>query len=156
MSKESKSKETDSTSKSPGRRRDLTIGAVDPDTGKSFEVILSHDRLHRVCSRSRGQIKEAKFLVPEILQKPTVIYEGLRKEEDHRYTKTEGWLCYSGVPSCAYAQNGSRIEPRPGEVFLVFVDDEKIVYLWYWCECDKDNPNIPVDADIRFRARKLG
>ena len=155
MSKEPKSKQTDSTSKSPGRRDYLTIRAVDPDTGKDSEVMLSYDRLHRVCSRSIGQTKEAKFLVPEILQKPKAIFKGLRKEEDQRYTKTEGWLCYCGVPSCAYARNGNRIEPRPNEVFLVFVDVEKIAYLWYWSECDESDPNIPTDSETRFRGRKL-
>ncbi len=154
MSKEPKSKQTDSTSKSPGRRDYLTIRAIDPDTGKDSEVILSYDRLHQVC-RSSGQIKEAKFLVPEILQKPKAIFEGLRKEEDQRYTKTEGWLCYCGVPSCAYTRNGIRIEPRPNEVFLVFVDVGKIAYLWYWYECDESDSNIPMDSETRFRKRKL-
>jgi len=155
MSKEPKSRQTDSTSKSQSRRDYLAIRAINPDTGKVSEVMLSYDRLHQVGSRSIGQTKEAKKLVPEILQKPKAIFEGLRKEEDQRYTKTEGWLCYCGVPSCAYVQNGNKIESRPNEVFLVFVDAEKVVYLWYWYECDNDDPNIPMDAELRFRRRTL-
>lgn len=50
MSKESKSKQTDSTSKSPDRRDYLTIRAIDPDTGEDSEVMLSYDRLRQVCS----------------------------------------------------------------------------------------------------------
>ena len=117
--------------------------------------MLSHDRLHRVCSRSIGQTKEAKFLVPEVLQKPKGIFEGLRKEEDQRYTKTEGWLCYCGIPSCAYARNGNKIEPRQNEVLLVFVDIEKVAYLWYWDACDDKDPNIPIDWEMRFKVRRL-
>jgi len=155
MSQEHNSKQDNSIRKSKSRRKCLSINSVDPDTGKYYEVMLSYERLHKVCSRSIGQTKEAKFLVPEILQKPKAKFEGLRKDEDERYTKTEGWRCYCGVPSCAYTRNGNRIETRPNEVFLVFVNVEKIVYLWYWYSSDENDPELSEDWETRFKQRRL-
>lgn len=138
-----------------GRRDYLKIRAIEPVHGKDCEVLISIDRVERVGRRSRGQTMEAAFIVPEILQNPKAIFEGVRREEDERGSNSPGWRCYSGIPSKGYVKSGKEVPPWPGEVFLVFVNAENVAYLWYWSECSKDDPNVPIDCETRFRERKL-
>ena len=82
------------------RRDYLTIRAVNPDDGKTCEVLISFDRMQAVGRRSMGHAKECGYIVPAILQKPTAIFEGLRRDEDDD-SKGVGWRCYCGIPENA-------------------------------------------------------
>lgn len=136
------------------RRRFITISAVNPEDGKTCEVLISHDRMQAVGRRSMGQAKECAFIVPMILQKPTAIFEGLRLDEDEdRYGY--GWRCYCGIPEQAFRIDGSSACPFPGQIYLVFVNDEGVAYNWRWEEADSDDPRLPVDHENRFRNRVL-
>ncbi len=87
-----------------------------------------------------------------ILQRPTAIFQGLRRDEDEDRTGA-GWRCYSGRPDKAFAADGTERRPYPGQVFLVFVNDEGVAYNWRWEKADPDNPDLPVDHAIRFKQR---
>jgi len=136
------------------RRERLVVSAVNPVDGTMMEVMVSYERLHAVASRSKGQIKEAAFVVPEILTRPAAIFEGLNREEDLD-NESDGWLCYSGVPTRAFNKDGLEISPWPAQVFLVFVNSEKMAYLWYWYACDEDDPCLPQGYQNRFDRRAL-
>ena len=43
----------------------------------------------------------------------------------------------------------------PGEVFMVFVTDERIIYGWYWHECDPQESHLPMDYENRFREKLI-
>ena len=63
--------------------------------------------------------------MPLTLQQPTAVFRGVREEGESR------WLCYVGLPPDAYNHRmGERLRPWLGQVFLVFVDDDRIVYHW--------------------------
>ena len=136
------------------RRERLAVQAVNPVDGKPFSVQISHAKLQAVRGRSIGQVLEAAYTVPEVLQSPSAVFKGLKREADDP-PQGENWLCYCGRPSHAYQADGKPREPWPGEVFLVFVSDELIVYNWYWVEVDPENANLPLDHSVRFRERVL-
>lgn len=148
-------KQSDGEAHRTSRREGFSVKAVEPDEGKECEVIISHRRLHNVSKRSRGQILECAQVVTEILQFPKAIFEGLKRNEDEAGSDVSGWRCYCGVPSCAYVEDGTKVPPWERETFLVFVNVEKVAYLWYWYKSDKNNPDIPVDYVERFDERKL-
>src|SRR5437763_539717 len=87
----------------------VSLRAVDPQTGKPAEVLISHRRMHAVARRSLGHAKECGILVPYTLQHPTAIFEGIRKEEDED-ERTPGWHCYCSKPSYSFSDDG---EERP-------------------------------------------
>jgi hypothetical protein len=41
------------------------------------------------------------------------------------------------------------------QFYLVFVDDENVVYNWRLEKADPDNPRLPVDHETRFKQRLL-
>lgn len=138
-----------------GTRRDyLTLEAVDPITGKMGSVSVSFERMQAVGRRSMGHAKECGFLVPEILQAPTAVFEGLRLDEDED-TRGVGWRCYCGIPTKAYHSDGSERRAYPGQVYLVFVNDEGVAYNWRWEKADSDNPRLPQNHAQRFRKQLL-
>ncbi len=136
------------------RRQYITISAVDPVTGKPCEVMLSYDRMQTVGRRSLGQARECGEIVPAILQRPAAIFEGLRQDEDED-RKGVGWRCYCGIPEHAFLRDGTAIRPYAGQVYLVFVNDERIAYNWRWEKADPDNPRLPIHYQQRFKSQVL-
>ncbi len=134
------------------RRSGLAIAAANPFGGGTWEVLISYDRLHAVARRSMGHAKECAYIVPEVLQNPTAIFEGLREEEDED-RRGVGWLCYCGVPSKAYHADGTPRAAYPLQVYLVFVNDERVAYNWRWEKADEDDPQLPRNYQTRFRKR---
>jgi hypothetical protein len=136
------------------RRDRLAVSAIDPVSGQRCEVHISQARILAVGRRSMGHVKECAFIVPHILQHPTAIFEGLRREEDED-PRGVGWRCYCGIPTCSYRTDGTEGNPYPGQVYLVFVNDEGVAYNWRWERADADDPRLPSGHPARFRRRLL-
>lgn len=97
-----------------------------------------------------GAAKELAYLVPLTLQQPTAVSCGVREEGESR------WLCYVGLPPDAYNdRTGEQLRPWLGQVFLVFVDGDRIVYNWRWDKADLGDLRLPVDLGRRFEERVL-
>ncbi len=136
------------------RRQGLRIEAINPQDGQRVEVQISYERMQAVARRGMGQAKECGFIVPEILQKPTAIFEGLTQDEDED-RRGFGWRCYCGIPSRAYHPDGTARAAYPDQVFLVFVNDEHVAYNWRWERSHPDDPRLPENHEIRFKKRLL-
>jgi hypothetical protein len=138
-----------------GTRRDrLAIRAINPVDGTDCEVYISYDRMQAVGKRSLGHAKECGYIVPAILQGPTAVFEGLTREEDED-RRGVGWRCYCGVPGQSYRADGTPGRPYPGQVYLVFVNEEGVAYNWRWERADPANPNLPEGHETRFKRRLL-
>lgn len=135
------------------RRQYITIAAAEPD-GTTCEVQISFDRMQTVGRRSLGHAKECALIVPMILQHPTAIFSGLRRDEDEDRTGF-GWRCYCGIPEHSCRPDGSEARPYPNQVYLVFVNDERVAYNWRWEQADPNDPTLPKDHNTRFRQRLL-
>lgn len=136
------------------RRNYLSLAAIDPDGGKFVEVLVSYDRMQAVGRRSMAHAKECGIIVPTVLQHPSAVFEGLRQDEDEDQNGV-GWRCYCGIPEVAYYSDGSERAPFPGQVYLVFVNDERVAYNWRWEKADGDHPELPKNYLQRFRKRIL-
>jgi hypothetical protein len=136
------------------RREFLLLDAVDPTDGKPCKVQVSHDRMMAVARRSLGQAKECGYILPLVLQKPTAIFEGLQSDDDED-RRGVGWRCYCGIPTAAYRADGTERSPYPGQVFLVFVNQEKVAYNWRWEQADPDDGEVPINHPERFKRRLL-
>lgn len=137
------------------RRKYLTIAAINPDDGKTYELLLSYEKIRRVGTRSIGQAKECGEIVHYALQHPIHIYEGLCRDEDENISECAGWRCYCCMPPHAYNKEGQKIPPWKNNVFLVFVNSDRVAYNWYWAKCDKDDPQRPEDYVVRFAKEVL-
>ena len=139
--------------KKDSRRHYLMLQAVNPD-GSACEFLISYDRMQTVAKRSLGHANECGRIVPKILQEPTAIFEGLTRDSDED-RRGVGWRCYCGVPEQAFHADGTPRLPYPGQVYLVFVNDEYVAYNWRWEKSDPDDPTLPVDHATRFKRRLL-
>jgi hypothetical protein len=48
-----------------------------------------------------------------------------------------------------------QLGPWPGQVFLVFVDDDGIIYNWRWEKADSQDLRLPENHGRRFEERLL-
>lgn len=140
--------------KEESRRKGLILQAVNPVDGTVCELQISFERMQTVARRSLGHAKECGYIVPMILQKPTAIFEGLRRDEDED-PRGIGWRCYCGIPERGYSSDGTPGRPYPNQVYLVFVNEEGVAYNWRWERADADNPTLPQNHDTRFKQRLL-
>lgn len=138
--------------KAQTRRSFLEIEALEPSSGRTETVLISYDRLQAVKKRGLGEILCAAKTVPEVLQCPTAVFEGLCSDEDEDY-RGVGWRCYCGIPKHDYSFEGHELSPRPKRVFLVFVNVERVAYNWRWEKCDETDDNLPINYQNRFKTR---
>ena len=80
-----------------------------------------------------------------------------KRAEGHarrREEAEEEWLCYAGTPETAYDHRRGDARPAwEGEVFLVFVNDDRIVYNWRWEKADSRYRDRPLNFEQRFTQR---
>jgi len=102
-----------------------------------------------VAAQGLGAAMELVDTVRWALLHPRAVFLGVRDLE--RDVSEDKWLCYVATPSHAYdRKTGEKRPPWPGEVFLVFVTEERVVYNWYWCESDGRKSHLPADYETRF------
>jgi len=107
-----------------------------------------------LAKRSKGQILDAAYVLPQVLVKPTAIYEGLCWDDDEE-RRGVGWRCYAGIPDCSYREDGTKQPPWAGDVFLAFVNSDGVIYNWRWEKSSPDDPTLPrTDDEIKPRFRK--
>lgn len=135
--------------KRKSRRGYSSIPAIDPNDGKPWEVMVSHAKMDLIASRGPMHAKELAWSVREVLSSPHAVFQGVREEGE------ETWLCYVGRPRHAFNKAGQAVPPYRGEVFLVFVTDERVVYNWRWEKCDPSDPKLPEGYAGRFVRRAL-
>ena len=136
--------------KAKTRRNYVSLKAIDPSDGKLADVLLSHRKIDQTGLKRWIHVKELAYIVPRILRKPDAIFQGLREEGE------DDWLCYVGTPDRSYrGEDGRHDVPWPDEVFLVFVNGDRVVYNWYWAKCDPDDRKLPIDYGTRLGRRAL-
>ena len=112
---------TSARTTSPGRP--LAVGG-------GVDGTLAQDGFWRL--RTYASVVKGENTVPAILHRPIAIFEGLRQDEDEDRGAGVGWRCYCEVPEVAYRPDGSRRPVYPGQVFLIFVNEECVAYNRRW------------------------
>ena len=136
------------------RRGYSSIDAIDPTDGGRWQVLLPDTKMDYVAAQGLGAAMELADTVRWALLHPRAVFRGVRDLE--RDVSEDKWLCYVATPSHAYDhKTGEKCPPWPGEVFLVFVTEEQVLYNWYWYACDGCDSHLPADYDVRFLEKVL-
>jgi hypothetical protein len=136
------------------RRMHILLDAFEPSTNGVCKVQISYRRMQAVAKRGIVQASECAFIVPAILLHPEAVFEGIRRDEDEdKHEGGAGWQCYCGIPASSYRTDGSAAPPYADEVYLVFINSERIAYNWRWEKCDPDDPRLPKEYAERFKRR---
>ncbi len=84
----------------------------------------------------------------QVLAKPRAVFSGVRDYE-------QGGYCYCGLPTAAYTNGGSKVPPRPGMIYCVYVDPRDWVYEWGWEVPDEIEVSLPEDYDAPERFERM-
>ena len=134
----------------PTPRDCYPVNAIDPTTGLARVVFVRVKKAQATARAGMGATRELAFTVPFALQNPTAIFRGVREEGESQ------WLCYCSVPADAYDfKTHNKRGAWPGQVFLVFVDDDGIVYNWRWEKAHPEDAKLPTDFENRFEQKVL-
>ena len=136
------------------RRGYSSLDAIDPNDGGMWQVLLKDGKMDYVASQGHGAAMELADTVRWTLLHPRALFRGVRELD--RDVAEDKWLCYVAVPGHAYDhKTGRKRAAWPGEVFMVFVTEERIIYNWYWYESDRNESHLPDDYENRFLERVL-
>ncbi len=101
--------------------------------------------------RARGiwQMVMAALFIPEILDRPTVTFQGLQRPELDR------GFCYAGTPQNLTPQNCT-VDVVKGETFVIFLTEGFRITEYGWEQEDPSHPGFPIGHDDPNRfGRKL-
>lgn len=123
--------------------------AIDPVDGKKRDVWISKDLASfKAKTGGTGAVLTLGNIVRTVLTSPRHIFQGLNEDADD---EKKTWLCYVGLPKMSYrGWDGDVGPPYPGEVFLVFVNEDRVVYNWRWEKADEKDRSLPVNHQTRF------
>lgn len=123
---------------------------IDPHDGGLWDIRISLERIKAVGVRGMGAAKDLAYTLPHVLQHPTAIFQGVRDEGEKE------WLCYCGIPPRTFhLLTGDARNAYPGEVYLVFVNADRVAYNSRWEKCDPSDSKLPFDFQGRFIRRWL-
>jgi hypothetical protein len=133
----------------PPPRDCAELDARSPEGG-TWKLLLRARKVQTTARKGMGAARELGYTVPWALQNPTAIFRGVREEGE------ASWLCYVSRPTRVYDhRTGELRQPWSGQVFLVFVNNDRIIYNWRWEKADAADPNLPENAAVRFEERVL-
>jgi len=138
------------------------VNAVDP-TGQNkppLRLKYAQRKVSQIRQLGfRGAIKEAVELVSFTLTYPNAVFCGLRPPDDKHSGNSPGWLCYCANPPYDYAPDGELCNPDPSKVFLVFVNEDRMIFEWRWEDADIesicDKEYLPRNHCTRFSKGRL-
>jgi hypothetical protein len=138
--------------KAKTRKGYAVVDAIDPHDGGTWNVLISPQFMEWVKRQGMGKTRELTDSVRWVLLNPAMLRRGLRDIE--RDIDDDGWLCYVATPPRAYDyKTGAQRPPWDGEVMIVCVTDEGVLYGWWWVQADPDDPRLPIGHQQRFRER---
>ena len=129
------------------------MSALDPNDGKLWDLVISEKRAIRAASRSKGALLELRHSVAQVLREPTAIFIGVRDLEND--ISEDDWLCYCGIPRGTFHRDGSPRDSYCGETLLVYVNQDRRIYHWFWTEAAPSSNGLPSDHESRFRKHLL-
>lgn len=134
------------------KRFHKTVQACDPHDGGVWDVLIASDKIAWAGQNGWGHAHDLAFLVPWSLLNIKQMYRGVR--DDEREIDEDSWLCYVAAPSFAHDHKRKvKVAAWPNQVFLVFVNAQRVAFNWYWCKCDAYDPDAPLDCDSRFKEK---
>jgi len=137
------------------RRGYESLPAISPHNGRPWDLLISHDTLDWIAKTGLGRSRELAFVVKPELLKPKAIFQGVRDLE-HEISEDE-WLCYVCQPNFCYDYKSGekRTSAWENEVMLVYINDERVFYNWYWVESDDRVSFRPNGYETRFSKQVL-
>jgi len=89
------------------------------------------------------------FSIEEVLRKPTVIFEGLKRPH------LDDGFCYCATPNLRYvSEDGRTAQAHPGFVFVVFVTRELVIFEFGWERMSGIRQGFPDKWETRFTKQK--
>jgi hypothetical protein len=130
----------------PVRRGYRGFEALRPDGRGTWEVYISYDRLERMARKREWKFKELAVLVPDALRHPAAVFRGVRGEDHDAFV-------YVGLPAGKGAPPGGRALLSPGEVFVVLLTANRVVYNWRRLPADPTVLVLPLNHQKIFLER---
>ena len=137
-----------------------SVDAIDPHTGEFWKVLLTDEKLRFVQGQGIGRTTDLAYIVTEVLKSPVVgIFQGLREDQNQHnlpIDESDGMLCYCGIPRNYFDYKLEEMKPNSNrDYFMVFVNEERIIFHWYWVSSESGDMTSPVVYNERFREKIL-
>ena len=121
----------------------VSLEGLDPSGAGTHEFWVEKDLIEFFYKEGLLYKFNSLHSVKEVLPNPAVIFRGLQRDGQ------EEALCYAGLASCRFTNQGSRVKPRPNETFVIYIREDDVIFRWDWEPADA-NLTYPRGWQTRF------
>lgn len=132
----------------PGFYELAALNPEDPE-GNRIKVYLPLDLAHKKLVDHSVKYKNLPA-VQGILISPKRIFRGIRQEEEGCWD--DGW-CYVGRPESIWLSDAVQAPLGRTFVYSVYLDGNRVIYLWRSEKSDPGDPLSPIDHAERYGRR---
>jgi hypothetical protein len=125
------------------RHNCVSLEGLDPSGSGTREFWIQKDLLEFFYKQGLIHKYKSAICVKEVLAAPAVIFEGLQRDGQ------EEALCYAGLASCRFSNQGAQLPPPPGKTFVVYIRKDDVIFRWDWEPADV-NGTYPLGFRERF------
>lgn len=125
------------------RHNCCSLEGLGPSGKGTREFWIEKDLIQHFYKKGWMHKYKSLLLVKEVLLYPSVIFEGLEREDQ------EEALCYAGLASCQYTNTGIAVPPPKGKTFVIYIRSDDVIFRWDWEPADR-NLAYPLDYKDRF------
>lgn len=141
----------------------VTLDALDPRDGGTWNLLLSRVKMDEVTKDGMGAIHEMAHTVRFALESPFAVFQGVRAMPGDGRGEAEGldldvndWICYVAMPNERYDLRTGNIrstslDRRRPRTFAVYVTSRRVVYWWNWLKAKAVDCPLPDDYVTRFQ-----
>lgn len=131
-----------------------SVPIIDPNTGTARTGFISLDFTKQIAKDGLGRASEFAELIVHLLMRPHAVFQGLRL--DHPEIDEDDWFCYVATPTHAYDyRRNARRTAWLGQVVIIPVTSDWVVYNWYWVKSDPSDDRLPIDHQNRYEKRLI-
>ena len=104
------------------RHNCVSLEGLDPSGRGTREIWIEKDLLQFFYKKGLIHKFKAAISIQEVLKAPAVIFKGLEREGQ------EEALCYAGLASCRFSNEGNQLPPPPGKTFVIYIRKDDVIF----------------------------
>ena len=103
------------------RHNCVSLLGLDPSGQGQREFWIEKDLLQFFYKKGWMDKYKGVLSAKEVLERPAVVFQGLQREGQ------EEALCYAGLASCRFSQDGHQLPRPPGKTFVVYIRSDDVL-----------------------------
>ena len=110
---------------------------------------ISNEEIVHLASQPAYITYQLMNCARRVVLRPVNVFRGLKRDNPKSAKVNDGWA-FCGHPRFTFDNQGNKLPPPSGKVFVVYANEDGFVFDWDWVESCPHDEESPVDSQLRF------